>query len=88
MTRAKELFVSCALIVATIGCSSPEITSESSRNCREPENPYSEGTGHYAGFAWAEEKGAASCGGNSDSFIEGCEEYLRQVHEYEKCMKK
>jgi hypothetical protein len=43
-------------------------------------NPYSEDyeEGHYAGFEWAEENEVSSCGGKSDSFIEGCEEYLRR----------
>ncbi|MBT4937132.1 hypothetical protein HON22_04395 [Candidatus Peregrinibacteria bacterium] len=40
------------------------------------DNPYSQGTGHYAGYEWAERKGGA-CNGNSDSFNEGCEEYYR-----------
>lgn len=39
-------------------------------------NPYNEGSGHYAGYEWAEENGVTDCGGNSASFIEGCEEYL------------
>lgn len=43
-------------------------------------NPYSQGTGHYAGFEWAERRSAKSCGGNSNSFIEGCEEYLAQMN--------
>lgn len=45
------------------------------------ESPYDEGTGHDAGFQWAEEKGItdpSDCGGDSDSFIEGCEEYAGQ----------
>jgi len=41
-------------------------------------NPYNEGSGHYAGYEWAEQNGVSSCGGNSNSFIEGCEEYLNQ----------
>lgn len=45
-------------------------------------NPYSEGSGHYAGFEWAERKGVDGCGGNSQSFIEGCEEYLRQTGQF------
>lgn len=49
----------------------------------EPENPYDEGSGHSAGYEWAEENGVDSCGGNSNSFIEGCEEYLAQQEEYE-----
>ena len=48
----------------------------------EAENPYSDGSGHSAGYEWAEENDVDSCGGNSNSFIEGCEEYLEQK-EYE-----
>lgn len=36
-------------------------------------------SGHDAGYAWAEENGiedASDCGGNSQSFIEGCEAYV------------
>lgn len=45
----------------------------------EPENPYSSSEeGHNAGFEWAEENDVESCDGNSESFIEGCEEYLSQ----------
>lgn len=51
----------------------------------EPENPYSYDSGHYAGYEWAERNNVASCGGNSTSFIEGCEEYLRQVENYDVC---
>jgi hypothetical protein len=61
------------------------VAEQRSRECSEPQNRYIEGTGHYAGFHWAQEKGVASCAGNSDSFIEGCEVYLKQVQEYEKC---
>ncbi|KKR44312.1 MAG: hypothetical protein UX02_C0001G0045 [Candidatus Moranbacteria bacterium GW2011_GWC1_45_18] len=35
-------------------------------------------SGHEAGYNWAEEKGItdpSDCGGNSNSFIEGCESY-------------
>lgn len=35
-------------------------------------------SGHQAGYDWAEEKGITdpeSCGGNSQSFIEGCKAY-------------
>lgn len=49
----------------------------------EPDNPYSYGSGHSAGFEWAEENDVDSCGGNSDSFVEGCEEYLSQKEESE-----
>jgi len=46
------------------------------------ESPYADGSGHDAGFQWAEENGIddpAECGGNSVSFIEGCEEYANTV---------
>lgn len=60
-------------------------SSYSSRNCLEPENPYGSGSGHYAGFEWAENKSPLYCTGNSNSFIEGCEEYLYQLENYENC---
>ncbi len=52
--------------------------SEQREEASEPDNPYNEGTGHDAGYKWAEQNDVDSCGGNSNSFIEGCEEYLRQ----------
>lgn len=50
----------------------------------EPENPYNEGSGHYAGFEWGEN--GNSCGGNSSSFIEGCEEHESQEGAYDTCI--
>jgi len=38
-------------------------------------------SGHEAGYDWAEEKGISDpddCGGNSQSFIEGCEAYANE----------
>jgi hypothetical protein len=52
-------------------------------DCVEPENPYDEGSGHYAGFQWGED--GKTCGGNSSSFIEGCEEYETQEEAYNTC---
>ncbi|MFH1145492.1 MAG: hypothetical protein V1707_00820 [bacterium] len=46
-------------------------------------NPYSADSGHYAGYEWAERTGNA-CSGNSTSFIEGCEEYYRQIENVKK----
>lgn len=48
----------------------------------EPENPYDEGSGHSAGYEWAMENEPSECGGNSDSFIEGCQEYLDEMEAY------
>ena len=74
------------------GCSTPKPDSEqtetSAVSCTEPENPYSEGTGHYAGYEWAESHDGAACNGNSQSFNEGCEEYGQQEEEYQNCERK
>lgn len=44
-------------------------------------------SGHAAGYEWAEENGIDDpndCGGNSQSFIEGCEEYAEeQINSYD-----
>lgn len=58
-----------------------------SRECIEPENPYSSySEGHYAGYEWAADRDPSVCGGNSQSFIEGCEEYQNQSEIYESCL--
>lgn len=80
-------------LLLTIGCTSSTSSSTESEHeegaaatdCVEPENPYNEGTGHYAGYQWAEEKGTGVCSGSSESFNEGCEEYEQQESEYETC---
>lgn len=58
--------------------------SYKNKECNPPENPYSDGSGHYAGFQWGEN--GNSCGGNSNSFIEGCEEYEIQEENYSACL--
>ena len=78
------------LFLICTACSGPgsslgERGSVSAKACTEPENPYGEGSGHYAGFEWAEREHVSSCGGNSQSFIEGCQESLRQSTAYEAC---
>ena len=50
----------------------------------EPQNPYDDGSGHFAGFEWGAE--GKDCGGNSDSFIEGCDEYQNQENAYQYCL--
>ncbi|HAT68391.1 MAG: hypothetical protein A2481_03260 [Candidatus Yonathbacteria bacterium RIFOXYC2_FULL_47_9] len=57
-----------------------------SKDCSnlEPDNPYDEGGGHYAGFQWGEN--GNFCDGNSSSFIEGCEEYETQEESYQACL--
>jgi len=56
----------------------------SDRDCVEPENPYDYGSGHYAGWQWGEE--GNYCSGNSNSFIEGCEEYQAAEEVFEQCL--
>jgi hypothetical protein len=56
---------------------------QKTNDCIEPENPYNPGTGHYAGFEWGEQ--GNYCSGNSDSFVEGCEEYEFQDELYTEC---
>lgn len=77
----KLIFISIAVLFLS-GCTSSGYDNyyrnDDGENI-EMENPYSEGTGHYAGYEWAEKTGGI-CSGNSDSFIEGCEEYYRQLN--------
>lgn len=74
-------------IACTSSESSPAASDDSSADihCTEPENPYTEGTGHYAGYEWAERNVSPTCSGSSQSFVEGCEEYETQESEYEEC---
>jgi len=88
----KNFILALALfgLLLIVGCTSSTSSDSSEQgkaapNCTEPENPYTEGTGHYAGYEWAENKGSGVCGGSSQSFIEGCEEYERQESEYQEC---
>jgi hypothetical protein len=95
MEKMKHVILSGMLmgLLLIVGCT-PSTSSESSDgeekgpappNCTEPENPYGEGTGHYAGYEWAENKGSGSCDGSSQSFNEGCEEYEREESELQEC---
>ena len=80
----KNTIIALTLLATTLvisGCSSNNNTDyNTGGNGKKVEtgNPYSEGSGHYAGYEWAGRTGG-SCSGNSTSFIEGCEEYYRQI---------
>lgn len=93
--RTAALRATILALVAVLGCGESESTESrnattSSSNCAElePDNPYSPGTGHHAGFEWAERNDASSCGGNSTSFIEGCEAYVTQQAAHDDCISK
>ncbi len=52
---------------------------------QEQGNPYDEGSGHDAGYQWAEDNGVEDpddCDGNSNSFIEGCQTYAEEQEDY------
>jgi hypothetical protein len=89
-TIVGSMFVLAGMLTL-FACTSSTTSSNSDgaeaaqKECTEPENPYDEGTGHYAGYEWAEQNSPSACGGRSQSFIEGCEEYQQQESEYEDC---
>lgn len=57
--------------------------TQDSKNCPEPENPYS-AWWHYEWWKRWEEWN--SCDWNSDSFIEWCDEYTQAESDYNKCL--
>lgn len=63
-----------------------------SATCDNFENPFSsDEEGHYAGYEWAlthDLNGDDTCSGSSDSFIQGCQEYITQKQASEKCWSK
>lgn len=63
--------------------SNPEVYSKATKQCIEPENPYNEWSGHYAGYEWGEQ--GKSCWWNSSSFIEGCEVAEEQYSAFTEC---
>jgi hypothetical protein len=59
------------LILLALSLSTPAQTYDCTEYC----------SGHEAGYRWAEEHGitnADDCGGNSESFIEGCVSYVEE----------
>lgn len=91
--RHLALCFTLAGILFLIGCGSSNSSSKDDEgdtvaSCTEPDNPYAEGTGHYAGYEWAENHGGGNCNSSSPSFEEGCEEYENQESEYQDCQAK
>ena len=90
----KKLSAITTLTLATlmiVGCKStsspPPSSGDEAASCTEPQNPYDEGSGHYAGYEWAAEH-SGSCETGSTSFNEGCDEYDSQEDAYDKCVAK
>jgi hypothetical protein len=80
------------LLLLAAGCSSKKADDEGKQeaavSCTEPENPYTAGSGHHAGYEWAENRGGGDCNGRSQSFNEGCEEYEEQEADFQDCEEK
>ena len=88
MVKSILLVLTVLGMLVVVGCTSSSSSAndnEEAHNCTEPENPYDAGTGHYAGYEWAENHGGETCSGSSQSFNEGCEEYETQESEYQEC---
>lgn len=82
MMRALSTSILTLLLLTSCGTGSSYESdegyeSEYREEYQEIGNPYSPGTGHYAGYEWAERTGGY-CDGNSQSFNEGCETYHDQ----------
>ena len=86
----KKILVIYVLVLFIGGCDDAMVSnsklSKKDNSCVEPQNPYNDGGGHDAGFNWALENSGSYCDGNSESFYEGCVEYLRQLNKYNKCV--
>jgi hypothetical protein len=78
----KKLILSLLIGITIMGAGCK--SSSSLHSCTRPQNPYNPSSGHYAGWEWGES--GKSCGGNSNSFIEGCEDYQEQMDDYEECV--
>ena len=57
------------VVALPIGCGTSKPAGNDNEgevaSCTEPSNPFSEGTGHYAGYEWAEKNGSGDCNGSS-----------------------
>ena len=77
----KKILISFICGIILVSCSSQnseDSYTDDGGQERPIGNPYSSGSGHYAGYEWAERTGG-SCSGYSQSFNEGCEEYYNQT---------
>lgn len=68
------------LLLATFGCSFVLISSASAQQTFGDYDCTEDCSGHKAGYDWAQENDItdeSQCGGNSQSFEEGCEVYVQ-----------
>ena len=72
--------IALGAFVAALGLAAPSATAQAFRGypCTV------DCSGHEAGYGWAERKGIEDpddCGGNSNSFIEGCQAWAEEQQE-------
>ena len=91
--RLKAIFLAGAVLVLCFGCGQPIDPPENAAEAEaqtEDRRPLTfmgyactnDCSGHQAGFDWAEERDIEDpddCGGNSESFIEGCRAYAGEL---------
>ena len=87
MNKTALICIILALILSGCEKSQSDTSTKKTKieDCVSPHNPYNDEGGHDAGFKWAAENGG-NCNGNSDSFNEGCAEFVRQMDEYNQCV--
>lgn len=86
--------LACEQKFATDGAGNQDNTASAIESTSESDRPVrtfmgyvctEDCSGHQAGYDWAEEKGIEDpndCGGNSESFIEGCRAYAAVVRRH------
>lgn len=75
--RRLLLLLTVAGALLTVGCKSSapfdssvsNVKAGSAPTCVEPESPYEEGSGHYAGYEWALNNGSGTCGKAMDRTV-------------------
>src|SRR2546428_27990 len=65
--RQLTLPIFLTALALSMGCGSSKPADKENEDrveaadCTEPSNPYAPGTGHYAGYEWAERNGSGDC---------------------------
>ncbi len=83
MTVLGVIGISAFVFMDSFFASSPNSQQTNKSKTFYNYNCTSDCSGHEAGYNWAEEKGinnSDDCGGNSNSFIEGCKAYVEEKY--------
>jgi hypothetical protein len=73
------------LLLAACGDHVDGASDAAQADCVSPSNPFNDEGGHDAGFKWAEETGGSCPDSHGESFEQGCQEFHRQLEDYERC---